>query len=135
MIFFSHTIFKWMELQSQYNPLSSMRKTSYCLENNCEKNVFLTVATVRKTFSSQLFSKQYTVREMATNPKKNAPTKSFDFLTQLSISGEKSQNRLSFRRHPAEISPNSSNLSIGAPKLLKKLVWGTKCTRVVINVT
>ena len=77
----------------------------------------------------------FTVREMAANPKKNAPTKSFDFPTQLSISGEKSQNGFSFQRHPAEISPNSSNLSIGAPKLLKKLVWGTKCTRVVIKIT
>ena len=77
----------------------------------------------------------YTVREMAINPKKNAPMKSFDFPTTLSNSDEKSQKRFSFRRHPAQISPNSSNLSIGAPKLLKKLVWGTKCTRVVIKIT
>ena len=71
---------------------------------------------------------------MATNHKKNAPMKSFDFPTNLCNSDEKSQKRFSFRRHPAEISPNSSNLSIGAPELLKKLVWGTKCTRVAIKV-
>ena len=80
-------------------------------------------------------SHPHTVREMAINPKKNAPMKSFDFPTTLSNSDEKSKKRFSFRRHPAQISPNSSNLSIGAPKLLKKLVWGTKCTRVVIKIT
>ena len=75
------------------------------------------------------------MREMAINPKKNVPMKSFDFPTTLSNSDEKSQKRFSFPQHPNEISPNSSNLSIGAPKLLKKLVWGTKCTRVVIKIT
>ena len=76
-----------------------------------------------------------TVREMAINPKKNAPMKSFDFPTTLSNSDEKSQKRFSFRRHLAQISPNSSNHSKGDSKLLKKLVWGTKCTRIVIKTT
>ena len=45
------------------------------------------------------------------------------------------QNDFQIGRHPAQISPNSSNLSIGAPKLLKILVLGTKCTRVEIKTT
>ena len=96
-----------------------------------KQSKYITISTITVRVSGALC----TVREMAINPTKNAPMKLFDFSTTLSNSDEKSQKRFSFRRHPAQISPNLSNLSIGAPKLLKKLVWGTKCTRVVIKIT
>ena len=76
-----------------------------------------------------------TVREIAVNPKKNAPEKPFIVPIVEFYSNASHQNDFQIGRHPAQISPNLSNLSIGAPKLLKKLVWGTKCTRVVIKIT
>ena len=73
-----------------------------------------------------------TVREIAVNPKKNAPQKLFIVAIVEFYSNASHQNDFQIGRHQAQIWPNSSNLSIGASKLLKILVLGTKCTRVEI---
>ena len=73
------------------------------------------------------------MREIAVNPKKNAPEKPFIVPIVEFYSNASNQNDFQIGRHPAQISPNLSNLSIGAHKLLKILVLGTKCTRVEIK--
>ena len=62
------------------------------------------------------------MREIAVNPKKNAPEKTFIVPIVEFYSNASHQNDFQIGRHPAHISPNLTNLSIGAPKLLKKLL-------------
>ena len=75
------------------------------------------------------------MREIAVNPKKNAPEKPFIVPIVEFYSNASNQNDFQIGRHPAHISPKLSNLSIGALKLLKILVLGTKCTRVEVRTT
>ena len=75
------------------------------------------------------------MREIAINPKKNAPEKPFIVPIVESYNNASHQNNFQIGQHPAQISSNLSNLSIGATKLLKILVLGTKCTRVEIKTT
>ena len=72
---------------------------------------------------------------MAVNPKQNAPENLI--IVPLALFYTDDSHKIDFQIgwHPTEISPNPPNLSIGAPKLLQKLVWGMKCTRVVIKIT
>ncbi len=75
------------------------------------------------------------MREIAVNPKKNAPEKTFIIPIVEFYSNASHQNDFQIGRHPAQILPNLSNLSIGATKLLKILVLGMRCTRVEIKTT
>ena len=77
----------------------------------------------------------HTVREIVVNPRKNAPEKPFIVPIVEFYSNASNQNDFQIGRHPAQILPNLSNLSIGAPRLLKILVLGTKCTKVEIKTT